>query len=73
MKHNKENLEGIVSKLKEQGINAGEEEKQRIIDAAKAEATANLFCLRLVLLCHLLQILRVANILPFRHIFPKAP
>lgn len=38
MKHNKENLEGIVSKLKEQGINAGEEEKQRIIDNAKAEA-----------------------------------
>ncbi len=38
MKHNKENLEGIVSKLKEQGINAGEEEKQKIIENAKAEA-----------------------------------
>lgn len=38
MKHNKENLEGIVSKLKEQGINAGEEEKQRIIDNAKVQA-----------------------------------
>lgn len=38
MKHNKENLEGIVSKLKEQGINAGEVEKQKIIENAKAEA-----------------------------------
>ena len=38
MEHNKENLEGIVSKLKEHGINAGEEEKQRIIAAAKAQA-----------------------------------
>lgn len=38
MKHNKENLEGIVSKLKEHGINAGEEEKQKIIENAKAEA-----------------------------------
>lgn len=38
MKHNKENLEGIVSKLKEQGINAGEVEKQKIIENAKTEA-----------------------------------
>ena len=37
---NKENLEGIVAKLKEQGINAGEAEKQRIIEAAKKEADA---------------------------------
>jgi V/A-type H+-transporting ATPase subunit E len=40
MSNNKENLEGLVSKLKEQGINAGKEEKQRIIDAAKEEAAA---------------------------------
>ena len=38
MKQNKNNLEGIVSKLKEQGIDAGEEEKQRIIENAKAQA-----------------------------------
>lgn len=38
MKENKENLEGIVSKLKEQGINAGEQEKQRIIEEAKKQA-----------------------------------
>ncbi|WP_321373534.1 hypothetical protein [uncultured Draconibacterium sp.] len=38
MTKNKENLEGIVSKLKEQGVNAGEVEKQRIIDNAKQEA-----------------------------------
>ncbi|MCL3782199.1 hypothetical protein EMN47_17560 [Prolixibacteraceae bacterium JC049] len=38
MKHNKENLEGIVARLKEQGINAGEEEKQKIVDNAKAQA-----------------------------------
>jgi len=38
MNDNKENLEGIVSKLKEQGINAGETEKQRIIDEAKKQA-----------------------------------
>lgn len=38
MNHNKENLEGIVSKLKEQGINAGELEKEKIIENAKAEA-----------------------------------
>lgn len=38
MVHNKKNLEGIVSKLKEQGIDAGEEEKQKIVEAAKAEA-----------------------------------
>ncbi|TKG92857.1 hypothetical protein EYV94_17955 [Puteibacter caeruleilacunae] len=35
---NKENLEGIVSKLKQQGIQAGEEEKQRIIESAKQQA-----------------------------------
>lgn len=38
MSYNKENLEGIVSKLKEQGINAGEVEKNKIIENAKAEA-----------------------------------
>ena len=38
MNQNRENLEGIVSKLKEQGINAGEQEKQRIIESAKQEA-----------------------------------
>ncbi len=38
MNDKKENLEGIVSKLKEQGINAGEEEKKRIIADAKAQA-----------------------------------
>ncbi len=38
MKNNKEHLDGIVSKLKEQGINAGETEKQRIIEAAKKQA-----------------------------------
>ncbi|PCH66477.1 MAG: hypothetical protein COC06_01580 [Bacteroidales bacterium] len=38
MKNNKENLEGIVSKLKKQGINAGEEEKQHIIENAKKHA-----------------------------------
>ncbi len=38
MSQNKENLEGIVSKLKEQGVNAGEAEKQKIIANAKAEA-----------------------------------
>lgn len=38
MNNNKENLEGIVSKLKEQGINAGEQEKQRIVDDAKKKA-----------------------------------
>ena len=40
MSNNKENLEGLVSKLKEQGISAGNEEKQRIIEAAKKEAAA---------------------------------
>lgn len=35
---NKENLEGIVSKLKEKGINAGESEKQQIIKKAKTQA-----------------------------------
>ncbi|MFV0590880.1 MAG: hypothetical protein ACK5M7_05805 [Draconibacterium sp.] len=40
MSQNRENLEGIVSKLKEQGINAGEAEKQRIIEAAKKQAEA---------------------------------
>ena len=38
MKHNKENLEGIVSKLKEQGINAGKKEEEKIISSAKEEA-----------------------------------
>lgn len=38
MTQNRENLEGLVSKLKEQGINAGEAEKQRIIESAKKEA-----------------------------------
>lgn len=38
MKNSLENLEGIVSKLKEQGINAGETEKQRIIDLANEQA-----------------------------------
>lgn len=38
MVKNKENLEGIVAKLKQQGIDAGEEEKQRIINEAKARA-----------------------------------
>ena len=40
MSTNKENLEGLVSKLKEQGVNAGKEEKQRIIKAAREEASA---------------------------------
>ncbi|MCU4164500.1 hypothetical protein [Carboxylicivirga caseinilyticus] len=40
MNDNKENLEGIVAKLKEQGINAGEAEKQRIIEDAKKQAEA---------------------------------
>jgi V/A-type H+/Na+-transporting ATPase subunit E len=34
MMKNQENLEGIVSKLKEQGVYAGETEKKRLIDAA---------------------------------------
>ncbi len=38
MVHNKKNLEGIVSELKKQGIDAGEEEKQRIIEEAKVQA-----------------------------------
>ena len=38
MNQNKENLEGIVFLLKKQGIDAGEEEKQRIIENAKAQA-----------------------------------
>nr|WP_319401151.1 hypothetical protein [uncultured Carboxylicivirga sp.] len=40
MNDNKENLEGIVAKLKEQGINAGETEKLRIIEEAKKQAEA---------------------------------
>jgi len=40
MSNNRENLEGLVSKLKEQGISAGEEEKKRIIKAAREEAAA---------------------------------
>lgn len=35
---NQENLEGIVSKLKEQGIKAGETEKNRLIEAANEKA-----------------------------------
>ena len=38
MSQNTENLERIVSKLKEQGIDAGEQEKQRIIEIAKQQA-----------------------------------
>ncbi|WP_430812566.1 MULTISPECIES: hypothetical protein [unclassified Carboxylicivirga] len=38
MHDNKENLEKIVSKLKAQGIDAGEAEKQRIIEEAKKQA-----------------------------------
>mgnify|MGYP000339071898 FL=1 len=38
MTRNRENLERIVSKLKEQGINAGEVEKQRIIESAQKKA-----------------------------------
>jgi V/A-type H+/Na+-transporting ATPase subunit E len=38
MNNKKENLEGLVSKLKEQGISAGKEEQQRIIESAKGEA-----------------------------------
>lgn len=37
MSQNKENLERIVSKLKEQGIDAGEDEKLRIIENAKEQ------------------------------------
>lgn len=37
-----------------------------------AVAMANFFCLMFDLLCHLLQILMGANILPFLHMFPKA-
>lgn len=38
MKETKENLEGIVLKLKEQGIKAGQEEKQKIIEVGKKKA-----------------------------------
>ena len=38
MKENKENLEGIVLKLKEQGIKVGEAEKLQIIESAKKQA-----------------------------------
>lgn len=41
-------------------------------EAAKAEATACLFYLILTLLCHLLQVFKGANILPFLHMLPKA-
>ena len=37
-----ENLEGIVSKLKEQGIKAGETEKKRLLDAAHEKVEAML-------------------------------
>jgi len=43
-----------------------------IAEAAKAEATACLFCLRLTFLCHLLHVFNGANILPFLHWLPKA-
>jgi V/A-type H+-transporting ATPase subunit E len=42
MSTNKENLEGLVSKLKEQGINAGKEEKKRIVEEAREKASAML-------------------------------
>ncbi|MBU1013133.1 MAG: hypothetical protein KKG99_09000 [Bacteroidetes bacterium] len=35
---NQENLEGIVSKIKEQGIIAGEKEKKRLLDSANEKA-----------------------------------
>lgn len=38
MKNGLENLEGVISKLKEQGIKEGEAEKKRIIDAANQQA-----------------------------------
>jgi V/A-type H+-transporting ATPase subunit E len=38
MNNHKENLENIVAKLKQDGIQAGEAEKQRIIDDAKKQA-----------------------------------
>lgn len=38
MNSNKENLEGLVSKLKQSGINAGKKEQQRIIESARQEA-----------------------------------
>ncbi|MCK3683094.1 hypothetical protein [Maribellus sp. YY47] len=38
MNNHKENLENIVSKLKQDGIQAGEAEKQRIIEDAKKQA-----------------------------------
>jgi len=40
---------------------------------AKADATACLFYVRLIFLCHLLHVLMGANILPFLHWFAKAP
>jgi len=46
--------------------------KAGMAEAARAAATACLFCLRLTFLCHLLQTLSGANILPFLHMFPKA-
>jgi len=38
MSNNKSNLEGLVSKLREQGIDAGKEEKKRIVSSAREEA-----------------------------------
>ncbi|MRT92962.1 hypothetical protein [Ancylomarina sp. 16SWW S1-10-2] len=38
MKETKENLEGIVLKLKDQGVKAGQEEKYKIVEAAKKQA-----------------------------------
>jgi len=43
------------------------------VEAAKAEATAYLFWLIFTLRCHLLQVRVGANILPPRHMLPKAP
>mmetsp|Transcript_10845 Transcript_10845/g.40158 ORF Transcript_10845/g.40158 Transcript_10845/m.40158 type:complete len:209 (+) Transcript_10845:521-1147(+) len=42
-------------------------------DAASAEHTAYLFCLRFTLRCHLRQVLVGANMWPPRHMLPNAP
>jgi len=44
-----------------------------IAEAAIAEATAFLFWVTFIHLCHFLQVCNGANILPFLHMFPKAP
>jgi len=41
--------------------------------AAKADSTACLLYFRLTLLCHLLHVFNGWAILPFLHMFPKAP